>query len=41
MKLGADTQFVRFSADARDRPFTLNNIEANEKELKMLTKGLM
>ena len=39
MKLRADTQFVRFSFNGRARLFTLNNIEADEKELKMLTKG--
>jgi hypothetical protein len=39
MKLGASAQFVRFSTPALHRLFTLNDFDADEKELKMQTKG--
>jgi hypothetical protein len=39
MELRVDTQFVRFSFGTTPCPLTLNNIQTDEKELKMLTKG--
>jgi hypothetical protein len=40
IELRVDTQFVRFSfTGGTPRPLTLNNIQTDEKELKMLTKG--
>jgi hypothetical protein len=39
MKLGAGAQFVRFWGATLGPLFTLNDIEMDEKELKMLTKG--
>jgi hypothetical protein len=37
-----DTRFVRFSRDRRFfHTLTLNNMQADEKELKMQTKGQM
>jgi hypothetical protein len=41
MELRVDTQFVRFSFTGYPRPLTLNNIQTDRKELKMLTKGLV
>ena len=38
MELRVDTQFVRFREKESLRPLTLNKIQADEKELKMLTK---
>ena len=39
MELRVDTQFVRFSFTAWHPSMTLKNIQADRKELKMLTKG--